>query len=247
MYVVSTQSGATTLTDDEILGLVGAKHIPSYKLETAVGDPERGVSIRRKMILKQITSDLTLDDLPYSSYNYSLVMGACCENVVGYMPVPVGVAGPLLLDGDSYYVPMATTEGTLVASTNRGCRAVSSSGGVNSYVVNDGMTRGPVVRLPSAAEASSLKLWLENPENFSSMEEAFASTSRFAKLKSVYSAVAGRLLYIRFKATTGDAMGMNMLSKVTHIYKFADMSTLAELWYSVCLLGSGEGVGVCPW
>ena len=197
-----------------MLQLVKARHIPAYKLESALGDPERGVGIRRKLISRELGSDLCLQDLPYANFNYSLVMGACCENVLGYMPVPVGVAGPLLLDGACFQVPMATTEGTLVASTNRGCRALSAGGGVKSYLLGDGMTRGPVVRFPSAAEASQVKRWLDNPQNFTTVAEAFNATSQFARLVSVLTTVAGRLVYIRFKATTGDAMGMNMLSKV---------------------------------
>lgn len=61
--------------------------------------------------------------------------GACCENVIGYMPVPVGFAGPLLLDNKRYIVPMATTEGCLVASTNRGCRALEVGNGKESLVL----------------------------------------------------------------------------------------------------------------
>lgn len=68
------------------------------------------------------------------------VMGACCENVIGYMPVPVGVAGPLLLDGKQFQVPLATTEGCLVASTNRGCRAIAVSDSLNSLVLEDGFS-----------------------------------------------------------------------------------------------------------
>lgn len=217
--IIPAQAGAALLSDKEVIKLVDAKHIPAYKLETVLGDPERGVSIRRQMLSRGLHSDgEALSALPFTNYpHYSIVNGACCENVIGYMPIPVGYAGPLFLDNSSYTVPMSTTEGALVASTNRGCRAVASSGGIRSSVLDDGMTRGPVVRLPSASEASKVKVWLDNPENYQLVEEVFSSTSNFARLKSIQTALAGRLLYIRFKAVTGDAMGMNMLSKVVII------------------------------
>ncbi|XP_076369792.1 3-hydroxy-3-methylglutaryl-coenzyme A reductase-like isoform X4 [Tachypleus tridentatus] len=145
----------------------------------------------------------------------SMVMGACCENVVGYMPIPVGVAGPLVLDGKHYQVPMATTEGCLVASANRGCRAILLSGGVSSSVVSNGMTRAPVVRLRTACQAAAVMKWLQKKENFENLKTAFDSTSRFARLKKLQVKIAGRYLFIRFIAVTGDAMGMNMLSKGT--------------------------------
>lgn len=195
---------------------MNCKHIPAYKLEVILGDYERGVSIRRQMLAKKLAGENGLSNLPFTNYShYSIVNGACCENVIGYMPIPVGYAGPLLLDGVPYHVPMSTTEGALVASTNRGCRAVASAGGITSSVLDDGMTRGPVVRLPSATEASEVKVWLNSADNVRLVEEAFNSTSRFARLKSIQTAVAGRLMFIRFKASTGDAMGMNMLSKVS--------------------------------
>lgn len=77
------------------------------------------------------------------------------------------------------------------------------------------MTRGPVLELSSAMRAAEVKEWLESEENFQLIKRAFDSTSRFAKLGSVSCWVVGKYLYIRFSAKTGDAMGMNMLSKVT--------------------------------
>ncbi|XP_076145152.1 3-hydroxy-3-methylglutaryl-CoA reductase a [Alosa pseudoharengus] len=211
----SPEMGARYLSDEEVITLVKAKHIPSYKLESMMETPERGVVIRRKMIMPSLPNPSALTCLPYRNYDYSLVMGTCCENVIGYMPVPVGVAGPLLLDGKQFQVPMATTEGCLVASTNRGCRAIALSSGARSKVLADGMTRGPVVRLPSACMAAEVKAWLESMEGFKKVKEAFDHTSRFARLEKLLISLAGRNLYIRFQSKTGDAMGMNMISKGT--------------------------------
>uniref|UniRef100_A0A8D0BFM2 3-hydroxy-3-methylglutaryl coenzyme A reductase n=1 Tax=Salvator merianae TaxID=96440 RepID=A0A8D0BFM2_SALMN len=211
----NVKMGAKYLTDAEVISLVNAKHIPAYKLETLMETQERGVSIRRQMLSQKLPEPSSLKCLPYKNYNYSLVLGACCENVIGYMPIPVGVAGPLLLDKKQFQVPMATTEGCLVASTNRGCRAISLGGGASSCILADGMTRGPVVRLPSACQSAEVKAWLETPEGFRIVKDAFDSTSRFARLEKLHVGLAGRNLYIRFQSRTGDAMGMNMISKGT--------------------------------
>ncbi|XP_037558434.2 3-hydroxy-3-methylglutaryl-coenzyme A reductase-like [Dermacentor silvarum] len=209
--VLQGQDGARSLTDEEVLRLCEAHKLAAYRLEQAVGSAMRGVSLRRRLLERQ--GACPLEGLPFHGYDYTAVQGACCENVVGFMPVPVGIAGPLLLDGRQFHVPMATTEGCLVASTNRGCRALSMSGGAFSSVVQDGMTRGPVVKLPTAQQAAEVMRWLQRPEHFAQLKVAFDGTSRFARLQKLHTSIAARYLFIRFVSITGDAMGMNMLSK----------------------------------
>uniref|UniRef100_A0A2K5DWF4 3-hydroxy-3-methylglutaryl-coenzyme A reductase n=1 Tax=Aotus nancymaae TaxID=37293 RepID=A0A2K5DWF4_AOTNA len=106
-------------------------------------------------------------------------------------------------------------------------------GGASSRVLADGMTRGPVVRFPRACDSAEVKAWLETPEGFAVIKEAFDSTSRFARLQKLHTSIAGRNLYIRFQSRSGDAMGMNMISKGTekalsklHEY-FPEMQILA--------------------
>jgi len=210
----SSPEGTKQLVDAEIINLVESKHIAGHQLEKALCDPSRGVRVRRKIYMKRGNLKRAMETLPYQHFDYSKVMGACCENVVGYMPVPVGVVGPLNLDNNSTYVPMATTEGCLVASTNRGCRALAGCG-VTTRVTYDGMTRGPVVRFPCMARATEAKEWMGDKNNFECIKQHFDSTSRFARLQRLHTRIAGRLLYIRFVAKSGDAMGMNMLSKAT--------------------------------
>ncbi|XP_064110644.1 3-hydroxy-3-methylglutaryl-coenzyme A reductase-like isoform X1 [Macrobrachium nipponense] len=211
--IMNSEAGVKSLTNQEIVQLVEKKHVPGYKLETVLGDPLRAVDIRRRVVAPHTTTKSSMDTLPYDHYDYTKVMGVCCENVIGYVPVPVGVVGPLNVNGKKYMVPMATTEGCLVASTNRGCRALVN--GAKSEVIRDGMTRAPSVRLPNAARATEVYMWIRNKDNFTVIKEAFDSTSRFARLQDLRVAIAGRLLYTRFVAQTGDAMGMNMVSKGT--------------------------------
>ncbi|KAF8690114.1 hypothetical protein HU200_041351 [Digitaria exilis] len=197
--------------DEEIVASVVAGKIPSYVLETRLGDCRRAAGIRREAV-RRITGR-EIEGLPLDGFDYDSILGQCCELPVGYVQLPVGIAGPLLLDGQRFYVPMATTEGCLVASTNRGCKAIAESGGATSVVLRDGMTRAPVARFPTARRAAEVKAFLEDPANFETLSVIFNRSSRFARLQGVQCAMAGRNLYMRFTCRTGDAMGMNMVSK----------------------------------
>ncbi|RWR78307.1 3-hydroxy-methylglutaryl coenzyme A reductase [Cinnamomum micranthum f. kanehirae] len=195
----------------DIVSQVVAGSIPSYSLESRLGDCKRAAVVRREAL--QVKTGRSLDGLPVDGFDYDSILGQCCEMPVGYVQIPVGIAGPLLLDGREFSVPMATTEGCLVASTNRGCKAIYMSGGATSVLLRDGMTRAPVVRLGSAKRAAELKFFLEDPINFETLAMIFNRSSRFARLQGIQCSMAGKNLYMRFTCSTGDAMGMNMVSK----------------------------------
>merc|ERR1712216_784632 len=108
-----------------------------------------------------------------------------------------GMVGPLTLNGETDYFPKATTQGS----------------GATSVVMRDGITRAPCVRMHSAKDAAELKIWCEKDENFLKLKEAFESTTSFGKLEGADVTVAGKNAYIRLRCFSGDAMGMNMVSK----------------------------------
>ncbi|KFY88601.1 hypothetical protein V498_06723 [Pseudogymnoascus sp. VKM F-4517 (FW-2822)] len=209
---------APELNDKELIELSLSGKLPGYALERTLKDTTRAVKIRRAVVARtaatsHTTSLLEGSKLPYEHYNWDRVLGACCENVIGYMPLPVGVAGPIVIDGQSYFLPMATTEGVLVASTSRGAKAINAGGGAITVLTGDGMTRGPCIGFETLERAGAAKNWLDSEAGQKTMKKAFDSTSRFARLQTMKTAIAGTYLYIRFKTSTGDAMGMNMISK----------------------------------
>uniref|UniRef100_A0A1I8A6I5 3-hydroxy-3-methylglutaryl-coenzyme A reductase n=1 Tax=Steinernema glaseri TaxID=37863 RepID=A0A1I8A6I5_9BILA len=213
---------AAKLSDDAILELLLSKDIKHRDLEKKLGHNERAVGVRRRYravgVRRRYVEELTrstLEDMPFKGYNYEIVDGACCENVIGFTPVPTGVVGPLLLNGESIHVPMATTEGTLLASTNRGCRVIMDSGGVETHVERDEMTRAPMVEFKTVKEAVNFAEFVRDRsgKNFKTFKEKFESTTSFGKLLRIEPERIDTKVLLRFSASTGDAMGMNMVSK----------------------------------
>ncbi|OQS02345.1 hypothetical protein THRCLA_05269 [Thraustotheca clavata] len=202
-----------------------------HELEKQLGDMERAVHLRRQYFQSQSQLDFT--NLPLEGYDYTKIYGSNCEVVVGYVPLPVGLAGPIQVNGENIYLPMATTEGCLIASTNRGCKVLSMGSGVQSIILADGITRAPCVRFPRARDAAILKAYLDNSDNFAPIAAAFNSTTRYGRLVSLKTIQSGRNCYIRIVCNAGNAMGMNMVSKgtlavLTHLKElFPDMELVA--------------------
>jgi hydroxymethylglutaryl-CoA reductase (NADPH) len=139
------------------------------------------------------------------------------ESFVGVAQVPIGLAGPIKVNGEhakgEYLVPMATTEGTLVASYNRGIKVINLSGGVTCTVSDDRMQRAPVFVFSSAREARGFRDWVL--EHISEIGQAAEATSSVAKLLDIDTFLASRFAYLRFNFATGDAAGQNMVGRAT--------------------------------
>jgi hydroxymethylglutaryl-CoA reductase (NADPH) len=153
-----------------------------------------------------------------SSYSFDPgILGGNIEQFVGVAQVPIGLAGPLLVNGEhaqgEFYVPLATAEGTLVASYNRGMRLLHEAGGVTTTVMDDRMQRAPAFLFASAREARAFGEWLD--EHFDEIAGAAEATTRSGKLQDIEQYSASRMLFTRFNYTTGDAAGQNLTGKAT--------------------------------
>jgi hydroxymethylglutaryl-CoA reductase (NADPH) len=168
---------------------------------------------------RAFASERTGADLHHvSQYSFDPgVLPGNVENFVGVAQVPIGLAGPLLVNGEhaqgEFYVPLATAEGTLVASYNRGMRLLREAGGVKTTVMDDAMQRAPAFVFPSAREAREFGGWLQ--EHVDEIRHVAESTTRTGKLRDVEQYSASRILFTRFNYTTGDAAGQNLTGKAT--------------------------------
>ena len=145
-------------------------------------------------------------------------MDGNCEHLFGVAQVPIGVAGPLLVNGEhaqgEFYVPLATIEGTLIASYNRGMRVIRESGGVMTTVMGEAMQRAPAFLFKNAREARDFSHWLS--DNFDAIKAQAESTTSVGKLLEIEQYPVHALVYTRFDYSTGDAAGQNMTGKATY-------------------------------
>jgi hydroxymethylglutaryl-CoA reductase (NADPH) len=155
-----------------------------------------------------------------------------CENLIGAVALPLGVAGPLKINGEKVkndvYIPLATTEGALVASVNRGCKAVSEGSGVTIITDLVGTTRGPVFKTKGIQESRTVREWVQ--EHFDEVATQAEMSSNHLKLLQIETAMEGRYLYLRCMYDTQDAMGMNMVTIATDMLsQYIELKTGAKL------------------
>ncbi|MBA2240487.1 MAG: hydroxymethylglutaryl-CoA reductase [Solirubrobacterales bacterium] len=180
------------------------------------GDDYTSEAAARRREFASERSEGGLEHVGSYSFDPALVAGNV-EQFMGVAQVPIGLAGPLLVDGEEangeFYVPMATAEGTLVASYNRGMRLLHECGGVRTTVVDDRMQRAPSFVFESARGARDFSSWLE--ENMDAIRAAAEATTSSGKLLDIDRFAASRMLYTRFNYSTGDAAGQNLTGKAT--------------------------------
>ncbi len=173
-----------------------------------VSDHKTKISSRQK-IIKELRSGDFVHLFAYG-FDQERVGSKNCENLIGSVEVPVGIVGPVEVDGEELLIPLATSEGALVASVGRGVKVINQSGGVSVFVKKVGMSRAPVFQLENGGKALEFVEWLESQRD--QIKKVCESTSNHLQFLSFNTWVRGRNAYVRFVFDTDEAMGMNMVT-----------------------------------
>ncbi len=172
--------------------------------------------VKRRQAFVESYSGVKLQHITHFSFDPHLAKGNC-EHFTGVAQVPLGFAGPLRVNGEhaqgEFIIPLATAEGTLVASYNRGMKVLNQCGGVKCTVVDDAMQRAPVFVFDDARGARDFVAWVQ--EHIDKIREEAEATSHVAKLRYIDPFLANKFAYLRFNFHTGDAAGQNMVGRAT--------------------------------
>lgn len=166
---------------------------------------------RREFLEKEL--NIKLDRTAEFNFEETQAVGRNIENLIGSTQIPLGIAGPLKVNNKDFFVPLATTEGALVASVSRGCKAITESKGAQVFIESVGITRGPVFKVNNIKEGLQTKKWIE--DHFSILAKAAKQTSHHLKLTKIGCRLVGQNLFARFYYDCDEAMGMNMATIAT--------------------------------
>ena len=188
-------------------------------LERIPRDPDDNCSqaiIDERQQFVEDYGDTSLDHVPHYSFDPAVTEGNV-ENFTGVAQIPLGFAGPLTVHGehaqDDVLIPLATSEGTLVASYNRGIKVCNLSGGIEATVSRDCMQRAPVFIFDNARAARDFTHWVD--DHMDAIRAEAESTSSVAELLYIDHYLSNHFAYLRFNYRTGDAAGQNMVGRAT--------------------------------
>lgn len=173
-------------------------------------------AIARRQAYVEQSAGIHLDHVRRFSFDPASTRGNI-ESLIGVAQVPLGVAGPLRINGEyaagEFLIPLATTEGSLVASYNRGMKVLNLAGGVTCTIAEDHMQRAPVFVFRSARDARDFRDWVH--AHFEDIRRVAEATSHVAKLLEIETYLANNFAFLRFDFSTGDAAGQNMVGRAT--------------------------------
>ena len=227
------------MSNQEIIDKLLKGEMKLYQVDKEVSAKE-ATDIRREFLEQKY--DVELSNISNYTLDMERASARNIENSIGVLQLPMGIAGPLKVNGQycqrEVFVPLATSEGALVASINRGASTITSSGGANARVISDIMTRAPAIKCENATDALKIRQWFI--DNFSELKELAESTTSHGKLIKIDPIlIVGNYVYPRFVYSTGDSMGMNMVTIASEkiLDKLASETTATHLALSgnVCV------------
>lgn len=204
------------MNEKEILQKLKNKEIRLYEIEKYTdGDINKATKLRLRFI--QEVTNTSLDNIGQYSMDMAETAARNIENPIGCASIPLGIGGPIKVNGEiaqgEYYLPLATTEGALVASISRGCSIITKSGGATVRIIKNLMTRAPAMKImepPFIENAQKLIIWVQ--DNLETLKKIFLDVDPFAALEEIQTWIVGRTVFLRFLVFPADAMGMNMIT-----------------------------------
>ena len=227
------------MSNQEIIDKLLSGEMKLYQVDSEVS-AQTATDIRREFLEQKY--NIILSNMSNYTLDMERASARNIENSIGVLQLPMGIAGPLKINGQyckrEVFVPLATSEGALVASINRGSSTITASGGVNARVVSDIMTRAPAIKCDNAGDAIKIKHWfIDNFDELKSIAESTTSHGKLVKIDPIL--IVGSYVYPRFVFSTGDSMGMNMVTIASEkiLEKMADETNATHIALSgnVCV------------